>query len=80
VPSKIEDLDAPLVESGQAVRMLTSLLRGIENSVTLFCLELCNALSRLLVDLRKNPVASSYMARLDSSDCHIFTESRQICN
>jgi len=107
----IEDFDVPLVESGQAMTMLTSLLHGVqnfiplciyiyiyiyiyilliiehngdvspENSITLFYLELCYALPRLLVDLRKKPVlTSSYMARLDSSDYHVFTESEQICN
>jgi len=47
VPSKIEDLDASLVESGQAMTMLTSLLHGVENFITLFYLELCDALPHL---------------------------------
>jgi len=47
VPCKIEDLDAPLIVSGQAMAMLTSLLHGKENSITLFYLELCDTLPRL---------------------------------
>jgi len=36
VPTKIEDLDVPLVESGQAMTMLTSLLHVIQNFIPLY--------------------------------------------